>query len=62
MRPEAAHVQLGLRHVAGRIPSRPRQHDQRDDDRNEHDRGQAGDGDLGTDVGEATSYWYVVIP
>ena len=30
--------------------------DQRDDDRDEHDRGQAGDGDPGADVGEATSY------
>ena len=62
VRPEAAHVELGLCHVAGRVPRRPRQRDERDDDRDEHDRDEAGDGNLGTDVGDATSYWYVVIP
>ena len=52
VRPEAAHVELGLCHVAGRVPGRPSQCDQRDDDRDEHDRRRYGDTDAGTDVGD----------
>jgi hypothetical protein len=49
-------VQLGLRHVARRVPGRPRQRDQRHHDRDEHDRGGAADDDPGPDVDVAAGY------